>query len=161
MEEVFAEWRRPGSRCGGGLVWFFQDLWPGAGWGVVDSGGAPKAAWHALRRAFRPVQLAITDEGVNGLALHLINETAKPLEAKLSLHCLRDGEVSVVRALSRRRVDGCCASRRVAARSPCTSRTTTSGRPRTGSTSLPASSGRCGCCRATLPERSRMARFTR
>lgn len=98
MEAVFAEWRRARSTCAGGLVWTFQDLWPGAGWGVVDSRGAPKAAWHGLKRAFRPVQVNLTDEGVNGLAVHLLNETAAPVAATLSLACLRDGETAVLRA---------------------------------------------------------------
>ncbi len=31
MSDVFAEWRRVGSSCNGGLVWQFQDLLPGAG----------------------------------------------------------------------------------------------------------------------------------
>ena len=39
MLRTFAEWRRPGSSCRGGLVWFARDLIPGAGWGVVDSTG--------------------------------------------------------------------------------------------------------------------------
>jgi beta-mannosidase len=98
MEEIYAEWRRGRSTCAGGLVWMYQDLWPGAGWGVVDSLGAPKAAWHALRRAFRPLQVNLTDEGVNGLAIHLLNETAEMVEATLSLTCLRHGEVPVLRA---------------------------------------------------------------
>ncbi len=98
MEATFAEWRRAGSTCWGGLVWMFQDLWPGAGWGVVDSSGTPKAAWHALKRAFRPVQVLLTDEGVNGLALHLINETAAPVEATLTLTALRGGETPVIQA---------------------------------------------------------------
>ena len=34
MSDVFAEWRRAGSPCGGALVWQFQDLRPGAGWGI-------------------------------------------------------------------------------------------------------------------------------
>ncbi len=97
MEAVFAEWRRGRSPCAGGLVWMFQDLWPGAGWGVVDSTGRPKAAWHALRRAFRPIQVTLTDEGVNGLAVHLINETAQTLPAMLTLVCLRDGALPVAR----------------------------------------------------------------
>jgi beta-mannosidase len=97
MEEVFAEWRRGRSTCAGGLVWLYQDLWPGAGWGVVDSLGAPKAAWHALRRAFRPIQVTLSDEGVNGLALHLLNETPRPVEARLSLRFLR-GEATVAQA---------------------------------------------------------------
>lgn len=98
MEATFAEWRRAGSTCWGGLVWMFQDLWPGAGWGVVDSSGTPKAAWYALKRAFRPVQILLTDEGVNGLAVHLINETAAPVEATLTLTALRSGETPVIQA---------------------------------------------------------------
>jgi len=98
MEAVFAEWRRARSTCWGGLVWMFQDLWPGAGWGVVDSSGTPKAAWHALKRAFRPVQVLLTDEGVNGLAVHLINETPRAVEAVLSLACLSAGGAPVMKA---------------------------------------------------------------
>jgi beta-mannosidase len=98
MEEVFAQWRRPGSTCAGGLVWLFQDLWPGAGWGVVDSLGTPKAAWHALRRAFRPVQLTVSDEGLNGLAFQITNEGPSALRARLSFECLREGELPVVKA---------------------------------------------------------------
>ncbi len=98
MEAVFAEWRRAGSTCWGGLVWMFQDLRPGAGWGVVDSSGAPKAAWHALKRAFRPVQILLTDEGVNGLAVHLVNETPRTVEATVTLTCLHAGETPVMTA---------------------------------------------------------------
>lgn len=98
MTEVFAEWRRAGSRCGGALVWQFQDLRPGAGWGVVDSLRRPKSAWHALAQALKPVHIGITDEGLNGLDLHIVNETAKPLAATLELLCLRDGAVKVAEA---------------------------------------------------------------
>jgi beta-mannosidase len=74
-----------------------KDFVAGAGWGVIDSTGAPKTAWHALRRAFRPVQVALTDEGLDGLAIHLINDTAAPIHARLSLLCLRDHAVPVIR----------------------------------------------------------------
>ncbi len=97
MEVVVAEWRRPASRCAGALVWMLKDLSPGSGWGVVDSSGIPKLAWHGLRRAFRPVQVALTDEGLNGLAVHLTNETAAPVSTKLSLLCLQAGDVVVMR----------------------------------------------------------------
>ncbi|HYG89244.1 MAG TPA: glycoside hydrolase family 2 protein [Azospirillum sp.] len=97
MEAVFNEWRRGRSSCAGGLVWLFRDLWPGVGWGVVDSRGVPKAAWHALRRAFRPVQVMLSDEGVNGLAVHLLNETAHDVHAILTLTALRQGSVPVRR----------------------------------------------------------------
>jgi len=98
MEETFAEWRRPGSPTRGALVWLLQDLQPGAGWGVIASDGEPKSAWHGLARAFRPVQLALTDEGVNGLALHVLNERPEPLAATVELTCWRAGEVAVVQA---------------------------------------------------------------
>ncbi|KQY27149.1 glycoside hydrolase family 2 protein [Rhizobium sp. Root482] len=96
MEATFAEWRRHGSTCGGALVWTFQDLLPGAGWGIVDATGLPKPAWHALRRAFRPIQVALTDEGTNGLDVHLINETASEQPVRIELSCLRGGQQQVV-----------------------------------------------------------------
>jgi beta-mannosidase len=98
MEHVFAQWRRPGSPTRGGLVWFLRDLAPGAGWGVLDFKGLPKAAWYGLKRAFRPVQALLIDEGLNGLDAHLINETAAAIEARLTLHCLRDGAATAVYA---------------------------------------------------------------
>jgi beta-mannosidase len=64
---------------------------------VLDWRGEPKSAWYALKRAFRPVQLVVTDEGVNGLVLHLINETAETIETVVTLECLRDGRTSVMR----------------------------------------------------------------
>ncbi|GJE18297.1 glycoside hydrolase family 2 protein [Methylobacterium marchantiae] len=85
MEAVFAEWRRARSPNAGGLVWFFRDLAPGASWGIVDCLGRPKPAWYALKRAFRPVQLTLSDEGLNGLQVHVHNETARRLDAILRL----------------------------------------------------------------------------
>jgi beta-mannosidase len=97
MEAAIAEWRRAGSSCWGALVWMLKDFVPGAGWGVIDANGLPKPAWHALRCAFRPVQVVLTDEGLNGLGIHLINETAETVHAGLSLRCFGDGEAVVMR----------------------------------------------------------------
>ena len=98
MEATFAEWRRSGSSCQGALVWTLQDLVPGAGWGVIDATGRPKSVWHALKRAFRPIQVTFSDEGTNGLDIHLVNETCDGLEAMLELTCLREGVQPVVHA---------------------------------------------------------------
>jgi len=98
MEATFAEWRRESSCTRGGLVWNYQDLWPGAGWGIVDTLGMPKAAYYGLKRAFKPVTLLFTDEGNNGLRLHLINETSFARDLRLDLVCLRDGSTAVMRA---------------------------------------------------------------
>ncbi len=94
--ETFAEWRRRGSSCRGALVWTLQDLLPGPGWGVIDATGEPKPVWYALKRAFRPVQVLFTDEGVNGLSVHLVNETAEALDLMLSVAALRDGHQAIV-----------------------------------------------------------------
>ncbi len=98
MEAVFAEWRRAGSRCGGGLVWFLNDMKPGAGWGVIDRLGMPKTVYHALKRAFRPLHLGITDEGLNGLGIHAVNETRASQRLKLTLSTYGDGPHPLARA---------------------------------------------------------------
>ncbi len=96
MEATFAEWRREQSTCNGALVWTYQDLLPGAGWGIVDATGLPKSAWHALRRAFRPVQVTLSDEGTNGLDVHVRNDSAREKHLTLDLACLRHGRQTVV-----------------------------------------------------------------
>ncbi|MBZ5869688.1 hypothetical protein, partial [Escherichia coli] len=65
------------------MVWFLRDLWAGAGWGVLDERGDPKAAFHALRRALQPQGVWLTDEGGNGYCLHAINEGPQAAEGEL------------------------------------------------------------------------------
>ncbi|PWV99187.1 beta-mannosidase [Hoeflea marina] len=95
IEATFAEWRRRDSSCNGALIWTFQDLMPGAGWGLVDSTGLPKPAYFAAKRAFRPVQIALTDEGTNGVDVHLLNDGAGDRAVVAEIVCLRDGTVPV------------------------------------------------------------------
>jgi beta-mannosidase len=94
MAAVFGEWRRHGSTCRGGLVWFLRDLWSGAGWGVVDADGGPKSAYWYLRRALAPVAAHISDEGNNGLYVHLTNDGPRPLDGELELSLFRAGEIA-------------------------------------------------------------------
>jgi beta-mannosidase len=94
MAATFAEWRRAGSRCGGGLVWFLRDLWRGAGWGIVDADGQPKSGYHYLRRALQPIAVHFSDEGNNGLDVQLHNERPEPLEVRLELSLFR-GDVAL------------------------------------------------------------------
>ncbi|GCE12855.1 glycoside hydrolase family 2 protein [Tengunoibacter tsumagoiensis] len=89
MAAVFAEWRRQGSTCNGGLIWFYRDLWPGAGWGVIDAHGTPKAAYYYLKRILQPQTCFFADEGLNGLWLHIINETAQETQATLQVELYR------------------------------------------------------------------------
>jgi beta-mannosidase len=89
MAAVFGEWRRAESPCAGAIVLWLRDLVPGAGWGLLDHAGRPKLAWHYLRRALAPVAVWFVDEGLNGLALHAANDTAKPVAARLRLALYR------------------------------------------------------------------------
>ena len=93
MAAVFGEWRRAESASTGGIVLWLRDLVPGSGWGLLDSTGHPKVAWHVLRRALAPTAVWIVDEGLNGLSLHAANDTAHRLRATLRVALYRDGEV--------------------------------------------------------------------
>lgn len=95
METTFHEWRRAASPTRGALVLALSNLMPGAGWGVIDEKGIPKAAYYGLKRAMQPLHLGMTDEGVNGLHLHLVHEKAEPIEGKIVLSVLRNGQVCV------------------------------------------------------------------
>ena len=96
MTAAFSEWRRGRSPCKGALVWLLRDQMPGAGWGVIDASGEPKAAWYALKRILAPVQVAMTDEGVNGLTVHMINERATRLAGELRLSLFGDEPTALI-----------------------------------------------------------------
>jgi beta-mannosidase len=98
MRRTFAEWRTPWTRCGGALVWNFRDLWPGAGWGLTDSHGRFKPALWFLKRAWATRGVYFTDEGLDGLAAHVVNESATPFPAMLEIAMYRDGRVQVAHA---------------------------------------------------------------
>jgi beta-mannosidase len=97
MAQTFGEWRSGHSHCHGALVWFYKDLWPGAGWGILDSLGQPKAAYYYLRRAWASRQITLTDEGLDGLHLHIINETAQPLRGAVEVLLLKDAHIVAAR----------------------------------------------------------------
>jgi beta-mannosidase len=95
MARALAEWRRDGSPCAGALVLLLRDAWAGAGWGVLDHHGEPKAAWHLLRRACAPRAVFLLDEGLDGLWAHVVNDAPEPLEGRLRLAVLRHGALQV------------------------------------------------------------------
>ncbi len=85
MAATLREWRSEKSRCNGALIWFLRDLWAGAGWGIVDATGTPKAAYYYLQRALQPIAVSLSDEGCNGVYVHLINESAQAFTGTLQL----------------------------------------------------------------------------
>lgn len=95
MAAAFAEWRRPGSSCRGALLWLFRDLWPCAGWGVIDSAGRPKSVYYYLKRALAPLAVFLEDEGLSGLRLHVVNELPHSIKASLRIAVYRHGQTCV------------------------------------------------------------------
>ncbi len=49
-----------------------------------------------MRRAFRPVQVMLLDEGTNGIDVHVVNDLSEGRDVAVELVCLRDGTVPVV-----------------------------------------------------------------
>jgi beta-mannosidase len=90
MADVFGEWRRPESGCGGGIVLWLRDVVPGAGWGLLDHEGRPKPAALALAPILQPSAVWFVDEGLNGLDLHVANDGPEPLEGTLTVGLLRE-----------------------------------------------------------------------
>ena len=89
-------WRRADSGCDGALTLALMDLEPGPGWGILDWHGTPKAPWYVLRRYSKPVALIVTDDGLDGLRLDVINETGDPLVAEIRIRAHnRSGVVPV------------------------------------------------------------------
>jgi len=97
MLAAFSEWRRAGSCTSGALVWFLRDLAPGAGWGVMDSEGVPKAAFYYLRRILGSLTLVFTDEGLNGAFVHIVNERSEAWSGALRVQLFRNGELEIDR----------------------------------------------------------------
>lgn len=95
MARTIAEWRRCGTTCHGALIWFWRDLRPGAGWGIIDAHGKPKAAYYYLKRTMAALTVFITDEGLNGLVLHVINDGPRAFEGELELNLYRHAETRV------------------------------------------------------------------
>lgn len=85
MEHVFDEWRLSSHPCAGALVWFLQDLRPGAGWGIIDSDKNAKPVLHHLGRAWAPVRLTILDRGLDGLMVALMNESAQAVSGNVTV----------------------------------------------------------------------------
>jgi beta-mannosidase len=90
MSAVFGEWRRAASGNRGGLVLWLRDPQPGAGWGVVSCGGVPKAPWWHLRRSLAPRAVWLVDEGLDGVAVHLANDSGSPWVGGLRIALYRE-----------------------------------------------------------------------
>jgi beta-mannosidase len=110
MAEVLGEWRRAESSCGGALIHCLRDLRPGAGWGILDHSGRPKAAYHHLRRALSPLAVWSSDEGLSGIVAHVANDGPEAVRVRLRVSLYSDLEKKVgevVRELELEAHGGC------------------------------------------------------
>jgi beta-mannosidase len=98
MAEVFGEWRRPASPCGGGIILWGADIQPGSGWGILDFRGQPKSVYWFLKRALHPCTVWTTDEGLNGVDIHVANDRAERIDVVLKVALYRSGERLVAKS---------------------------------------------------------------
>lgn len=85
VDATLTEWRREHSRCSGAIVWTGRDLWDGAGWGLTEATGVRKAAWYGFARRSQPVIVGLTDEGLNGVDVHLVNDRGTDIHVILDV----------------------------------------------------------------------------
>ncbi len=85
VERTMSIFRADATAGRAALVWFLHDLKQGAGWGYIDSLGKPKSAFYGLARACQPTTLLFVDEGLEGLALYLANDSAETLACQLEI----------------------------------------------------------------------------
>jgi beta-mannosidase len=97
FETVISEWRRVGSSCNGALVLSARDVFAGPGWGLIDAEGRRKSSWYAMSHVCAPQTVLITDEGLNGLHLHVINEGPQRCQLTVVIELLRSSELLVER----------------------------------------------------------------
>jgi beta-mannosidase len=98
MAATIGEWRRAASRCAGALVLAAADTAPGAGWGLLDVRGRPKPALAILRRVCLPRAVWILDEGLDGLDVHLANDTPDVFACTLRVALYRNDGTRVAAA---------------------------------------------------------------
>ena len=83
--ECFRFWRRGDSGCAGALMLSGKDLSPGAGWGLLDVDGTPKATLRVLARVWAPVAVILSDDGLAGVRIDVHNDTPRSLSGQLTV----------------------------------------------------------------------------
>lgn len=85
MARTLTTWRSPRSRCAGALVLSAHDLRPGAGWGLLDADGRPKAPLQALADVCAPTAVLVEDRGLDGVLVHVVHDGPDDLDGRLLL----------------------------------------------------------------------------
>lgn len=88
IKQVFAYWRSLDTPCQGGLLWFYNDITMGAGWGLVDSQARPKPVYYYAKRAFQPCAAFLLDKGLDGLKVLVVNESKHARKANVEIQLI-------------------------------------------------------------------------
>ena len=98
MAQAYAQWRRSDSVCRGALILYLQDLWPAAGWGVLDDQGRPKPCFYFLKRTLQPLFIGLAQADGDGLWIDLVNEEPSQKAVLLEVTAWRQGNVKAASA---------------------------------------------------------------
>jgi beta-mannosidase len=97
MSTTLARWRSPASATHGALVFTAGDLQAGAGWGLIDVWGEPKSAYYGFQQVAQPLALLLTNQGCDGLDVHVVNDTPQAWTGCLAVQLLRQGKVPIAK----------------------------------------------------------------
>jgi hypothetical protein len=93
-------WDTSGKRrCGGYMVWKYNDSWPQVYSAKVDYFLEPYHAYYTLKRAYQPVMLSF-DMGPY-IYLWAVNDTRDTIEGKLTLHLLHMDRNEVMKQITK------------------------------------------------------------
>ena len=95
---TFAEWRRPGSSCDGGLGVALRRSRARGRLGFRRRPGAAEGAVVESAAGLRPGGPLGTDEGLNGLDLHVLNDGGAVFDGEVTVTLFARGELAVEEA---------------------------------------------------------------
>lgn len=98
MSTTFNYWRSRYSKCAGGLIWFLNDIVPGAGWGLIDSDGQPKPAYYYMARSWADRTVSIRDCGMDGLSVIVANDSNTEMSATLDIQVLQNSRICIAQS---------------------------------------------------------------
>ncbi|MGV9910217.1 glycoside hydrolase family 2 protein [Streptomyces tendae] len=93
-------WRSHWPVCAGTIVWQINDCWPVSSWAAIDGDGRLKPLYHELRRVYADRLLTLQPgdgEGDGGPVLAVVNQSAEPWKARVTLRRLRADGAEVAR----------------------------------------------------------------
>ncbi len=78
------DFARSNPNCRGFMNWMYNDNWGCGTWSVIDCYMERKPVFYAMKRAFAPVRVSLTQQA-DGHYVNLANDTDKPLSGEVEL----------------------------------------------------------------------------